>query len=174
MRWSWMMGAWVAVAGHAAAGDGYDPHADVIELRHTDAALHATYEKGKRMMLPRVLLFDAAMKPLVAQFGWGPKMERKLDLALRKDEPFESPLTLELTLGETITEDGRSLAVADLPKADGYVVDYWAVWCSPCHAFERDIITQMHRWHDQGKRVIWLKIESDPQKQRQDSSTRVR
>lgn len=154
----------VAIVDRAVADDGYDPHADVIALRHTDEALRETYAKGKRMMLPRVLLFDAQMKPLVAQFGWGPTMERKLDLALKKHEPMPSPITMEMTLGETLTPSGHAVTVAELPKADGYVVDYWAVWCGPCHAFERDIIKQMHRWHDQGKRVVWLKIESDPEK----------
>lgn len=147
----------LALSG-AAHADNAKP--DVVELRQSEAALRATYRKGQERQLPRLLLFDGAQRPLLVETGLRDGVGRRLAKALDKDEPLPAPLTLDAVLAETIDANGKPIAVADLPKADGYVVDYWATWCAPCRELGRDIERQLARWD---KHVAWIKIESDPE-----------
>lgn len=154
----------------AMAGGGVLPRAavaaeakiDVVELRQSDASLRATYAKGKQMTLPRLLLLDAQGRPLLVEVGMKGGVGRRLASALEKDKPLPTPITLPMILGEVVDAAGKPVAAADLPKADGYVVDYWAEWCAPCRELARDVEGQLKRWDD--KHVVWLKIESDPEK----------
>ena len=133
----------------------------VVELHQTDAALRATYRKGQARQLPRLLLLDGAGHALLVETGLRDGVGRRLAKALDKDKPLPTPLTLDAVLAETADADGKPVAVADLPKADGYVVDYWAQWCAPCRELGRDIERQLARWD---RHVVWIKIESDPEK----------
>ena len=134
----------------------------IVELRHSDTVLRETYAKGKRMNLPRLLLLDGQGRPLLIEVGLSDGVGRRLAKALDADKPLETPITMELVLSEVVDTNGKPVAPADLPKADGYVVDYWADWCSPCRMLAREIQSQLGRWKD--KNVVWLKIESDPAK----------
>ena len=147
---------------NARAADNGDTRNDVIALRQSDESLRATYAKGKRMMLPRLLLLDAQGHALLVEVGMRGGVGRRLAVALERDKPLDTPLTLDLVLTEVVNDDGKPVVVADLPKADGYVVDYWADWCAPCRELARDVQRQLKRW--EGKHVVWLKIESDPEK----------
>lgn len=148
-----------AGAAHARA-DSVRPA--VVELRQSDAALRATYgAKNVQRSLPRLLLLDGAGRPLLVETGMRGGVGRRLADALERDKPLPAPLTLDAVLAETVDANGKPVAVADLPKADGYVVDYWATWCEPCRELGRDIERQLARWD---KQVVWIKIESDPEK----------
>jgi hypothetical protein len=149
-----------AVATPAPAGAA-DAKLDIIELHQTDAALAATYAKGKRMNLPRLLLLDAQGRLVLGEVGLRDGVDYRLVHALAKDKPLQSPITLALVLSEVVDAHGQTVAVSGLPQADGYVVGYWATWCAPCHLLARDIESQLKRWN---KHVVWLKIESDPEK----------
>lgn len=153
-------GAAAALPAHAR--DEAGAKIDVVELRQSDASLRQTYAKGKHMVLPRLLLLDGQGRPLLVETGMNGGVGRRLAKALDKGTPLKAPITLDLIVGETIDANGKPVAVADLPKADGYVVDYWAEWCAPCRELARDVEGQLKRW--QGKHVVWLKVESDPQK----------
>lgn len=146
----------------ARAGDDAGAKIDVVELRQSNEALRETYAKGKRMVLPRLLLLDGQGQPLLVETGMNGGIGRRLAKALDKGEPLKTPITLDLILGETVNAEGTPVTFADLPKADGYIVDYWAEWCAPCRELARDVEGQLKRW--QGKHVVWLKVESDPQK----------
>jgi len=149
----------LALAG-AAQARADNVKSAIVELRQSDAALRATYRKGQERQLPRLLLFDGAQQPLLVETGLRDGVGRRLAKALDKDEPLRAPLTLDAVLAETVDANGKPVAVADLPKADGYVVDYWATWCAPCRELGRDIERQLARWD---KHVTWIKIESDPE-----------
>lgn|GEM_PF-1728179 len=150
----------LAFAGPAQAR-AQDTKPAVVELRQSDTALRATYRKGQERQLPRLLLFDGAQRPLLVETGMRGGVGRRLAKALDKDQSLPAPLTLDAVLAETVDADGNQVAIADLPKADGYVVDYWAEWCAPCRELGRDIERQLARWD---RRVAWIKIESDPEK----------
>jgi thiol-disulfide isomerase/thioredoxin len=152
----------VAKAAPVHADDNVGAKIDIIELRQSDESLRATYAKGKRMMLPRLLLLDAQGRPLLVEVGARGGVGHRLAAALARDKPLDTPITLDLALTEVVNGDGKSVVATDLPKADGYVVDYWAKWCAPCRELARDVESQLKRW--EGKHVVWLKIESDPEK----------
>lgn len=146
-----------AVTAAAAA-----PAIEVVEFRQSDDALRATYAKDKTMNLPRLLLLDARGRPLLLEVGMRNGVGRRLAKALENGKPLASPATLDRVLSEVVDAGGKPVAMADLPRADGYVVDYWAQWCAPCRVLARDIEGQLKRWDD--KHVVWIKIESDPEK----------
>ena len=151
----------LAFAGTAQARAD-DTKPTIIELRQSDAALRATYEvKHVQRSLPRLLLLDGAGRALLVETGMRGGVGRRLADALEHDKPLPTPLTLDAVLAETVDAHGKPFSVADLPKADGYVVDYWATWCAPCRELGRDIERQLARWD---KHVVWIKIESDPEK----------
>lgn len=150
----------LAVAG-AAQARAEVAKADIVELRQSDDALRATYRKGQGRSLPRLLLLDGAGRPLLVENGMRGGVGHRLADALDRDKPLPAPLTLDAVLAETVDANGKPFAAANLPKADGYVVDYWAEWCAPCRELGRDIERQLARWD---KHVVWIKIESDPEK----------
>ena len=67
------------------------------------------------------------------------------------------PITLGAVLEETQDRDGKPVTVASLPKADAYVVDYWASWCSPCRT-ETPLLERT--WAAQSGRVVILGVAS--------------
>ena len=89
----------------------------------------------------------------------------RLAAALAKHNPLDPSISLGLALTEVVNGDGKPVVAADLPKADGCVVDYWARGCARCRDLTRDVESWLKRW--QGMHVIWLKIESDPEKLRE-------
>ena len=158
----WLVVLAAAKAPLAYADDNVGAKIDVIELRQSDESLRATYAKGKRMLLPRLLLLNAQGRALLVEVGARGGVGERLAAALAKQKPLDTPISLDLALTEVVNSDGKPVVAADLPKADGYVVDYWAQWCAPCRELARDVESQLKRW--QGKHVVWLKIESDPEK----------
>jgi thiol-disulfide isomerase/thioredoxin len=82
--------------------------------------------------------------------------------ALKHDKPIAVQITLDAILAEVESADGKASAVESLPKADAYVVDYWAQWCAPCRMLARDLDGILKRWD--GVHTVWLKIESDPER----------
>ncbi len=150
----------------AAAGAWADPGTggvEVIALRHSEAALRATYTRGKRVELPRLVVLDGQGRVVLGETGYRPGAAGRAEEALRRDRALATPITLAAILAETETADGKPLAATDLPPADAYVVDWWAEWCAPCRMLTRDLAAALARWHD--RRVVWLQIESDPTKQ---------
>lgn len=142
---------------------------DIVDLHQSDQALAVTYAKGKRMMLPRLILLDAQGRALLVEIGSRGGVGGRLEAALAKDKPLDTVVSLDMVLAETVNANGSPVVAADLPRADGYVVDYWAEWCGPCRLLSRDIGRQLKRWD--GKHVVWLKIESDPEKQQKKKSS---
>jgi hypothetical protein len=134
----------------------------VVELRQTEASLRETYAKGKRMMLPRLVMLDGKGRLVYGETGLSGGLDRRLHEALRKDKPVATPITLDAILAESENYDGQHVASASLPQADAYVIDWWAQWCKPCHEMARDLTGILARWSD--TRFVWLKIESDPEK----------
>lgn len=134
----------------------------VIEVQQTQASLAETYAKDKKMGLPRMVLLNADGQVVYGALGLRSDLSQVLRKALVKNQPMNTPITLDAILAEVQKIDGSSLRASDLPKADAYVVDYWASWCSPCRMMSRDLKTFMSIWRD--KSFVWIKVESDPDK----------
>lgn len=149
----------VAVAPAAATTDA---RVDVIELQQTPQALSATYAKGKRIGLPRLIVLDEQGRPIYGGPGYRDDLPQRLREAYRKDKPLKAPITLAGILAETQKADGSHLSVADLPAADIYLADYWAQWCEPCKIMTAVLGGMLKHWD--GVHSVWLKIESDPEK----------
>lgn len=151
----------ICTAPYANAADSHR-NVKVIELQQTEVALRETYPHKGRMGVPRLVMLNADGRVLYGGMGLPSDLAQRLHIAWRKSEVLDSPITLERILAETQRADGRPIAVSDLPKADIYIVDYWAGWCAPCRMLARDLSSIMGRWDD--KQFVWLKIESDPEK----------
>lgn len=151
--------SWGASDVHAADATSY-----IINVHQTDAVLRKVYAEGKRVNLPRMVLFDGDGRLLFAEVGLRKSLGYRLRRALEKDKPLNAPLSLARVLDDVEDAKDQPVKVRDLPDADAYVVDYWAEWCAPCHEMARDIERQMKRWKSDGKHIVWIKIESDPQK----------
>ena len=146
-----------------AADAGSSPGTlQIIDLRQSDQSLRDTYAKGKRMGLPRLVMLDGAGRLLYGQTGVRDGLRRHLHDAFDKDKPLAVPITLAAVLDEVQDRDGKPVAADSLPLADAYVVDYWASWCSPCRMLERDLQSILGHWD--GARIVWIKVESDPEK----------
>jgi hypothetical protein len=154
----------VASAAYCTVAHASDTPAlvNVIELRQTDASLRETYAKGKRMGLPRMVMFDDQGRVIYGARGFRDDLPRQLHEALKKDRPIATPITLDAVLAEVEDANGNALVVSDLPKADVYLVDYWADWCQPCRQMSHALDGALKHW--EGVHSVWLKIESDPQK----------
>lgn len=154
----------VGLAGIHPARANEDRSPDIVTLQHTQDVLRRTYVKGRPVVLPRLLFFDAAGRVLLVENGLRGGIGYRLRRALKRDEPMSIPLTLDNVLGEVVDGSGKPVVLGDLPVGDGYVAEYWAEWCAPCHEMARDVERQIRRWQRDGMHVVWLKIESDPQK----------
>jgi Thioredoxin len=145
-----------------AADEGQ--HVQIIELRHTDEAIKQTYQKGRRVSLPRLFVFDGQQRLIVAEAGFHTTLDKELLDIVRRDRPLKMPVTLEMVLAETRDSHGNPVTVESLPAADLYVVDYWAEWCAPCRQLTHTLDDTLNHWAD--KKSVWIKIESDPRKDR--------
>lgn len=146
----------------ARSSDDVPPNIRIVELRQTEVALRETYPKKKKMGLPRMVLLDANGHVLYGGMGLPNDLGARLHKALHNAKPLDTAITLDAILAETERADGSHIALADLPKADAYVVDYWASWCAPCRMMSRDLKVIMSRTSDM--QFVWLQIESDPDK----------
>lgn len=137
---------------------------DVVELRQTQESLSDTYQhnKNKRMSLPRLVMLDGQGRAVLGEAGYRDGLGYRLERALKQDKPLSAPITLEMVLAETEDAQGKPVATESLPKADAYVVDYWAEWCAPCRMISRDLEKFFPRWN--GVHVVWIKVDSDPSK----------
>lgn len=151
----------IGIAGMQAANAG-TTQVDQIELQQTPQALSATYAKGKRIVLPRLIVLDGQGRLIYGGPGYRDDLPRLLREAYKRDKPLNAPITLAVILGETQKADGSRLSVADLPPADLYIADYWAQWCEPCKIMTAVLDGMLKRWD--GVHSVWLKIESDPEK----------
>lgn len=149
-----------AASRPASAGDMPGP--TVLNLHERPEVLAHESGKGKKVFLPRLLLFDAQGRLVAYQPGYADRIDYLMRRSLERDQPVSDKVNLALAVGETLDANGNAVAVDSLPKADAYVLDYWAEWCSPCHMLERDLQRFLPRWS--GVRVVWLKIEADPEK----------
>jgi thiol-disulfide isomerase/thioredoxin len=134
----------------------------VIKLRQTDEALRDTYAKGKHMGLPRMVVLDGKGQAVYSRAGFSSDLGHRLHKALDEDRNVEPRINLDLILSETVRNDGQPIVSSDLPPADAYVIDYWADWCGPCHELKRKLQSTLNTWD--GKKFVWLEIESDPKK----------
>jgi hypothetical protein len=134
----------------------------IFDLQQTQAALRETYPHKKKMGLPRMVMLNADGRVLYGGMGLPNDLGYVLHKAYKEHKPLDTPITLEAILDETQRADGTRVHVGDLPKADAYIVDYWAGWCAPCRMMSRDLKGIMSRWSDM--QFVWIKIESDPEK----------
>ena len=135
---------------------------DVVELRQTLVSLKQTYAKGKRMGLPRLLLLDSQGRVILGETGFRDGLGYRIETAFKQDKPLATPITFDAILAEVEDDKGMPVAVSSVPKADAYIVDWWAEWCGPCRVIARDL--QHFLPHSGIPHVVWIKVESDPQR----------
>ena len=110
--------------------------------------------------LPQLRVYDKQGRLVLERLGfYAPTFSSFLTRALSGDTPADASRLLAHELDLTLTPDGKPLAATALPEADYTLVDYWATWCLPCRAQDRELHKVLAA--RPGLRVNLLKVEAD-------------
>ncbi|MDE1961816.1 MAG: hypothetical protein KGH80_09460, partial [Xanthomonadaceae bacterium] len=121
LAWAMLVIAFaMAIPALASEADALRPV--VVNLHERPEVLAHDSGKGKKMFLPRLLLFDAQGRLVAYQPGYTDNIDQLLRHALKRDQPITDKANLALAVGETLDADGRAVTVDSLPKADAYVL----------------------------------------------------
>jgi thiol-disulfide isomerase/thioredoxin len=119
----------------------------VVDTQWTDAAAKRTEtlsSTGKiKYSLPQLRIYDAKgelVYSLDPATGWKPTtIGSALDKAIAAGHPIPGP-SLNETLADLQTADGRPARGAVAVDGAPLVFDYWASWCVPCKILEKALL----------------------------------
>jgi hypothetical protein len=134
--------------------------------RLTAAALKQDPRRGgAKYALPRLRVYDAKgqlVYSLDPTLGWNSNtIGGEIERAIASGRPISGP-SLNDTLAELQTADGRSASAVVAPGRTALVFDYWASWCVPCKILGKALV----QWQSSQPRgaVRIVKAEADPTK----------
>lgn len=108
--------------------------------------------------LPQLRVFDKQGRQVLERLGYyAPTFVPFLTRALSGDTAANPSRLLAHELDLVLAPDGKTLST--VPEADYTIVDYWASWCLPCRAQDRDLLKVLAA--KPGVRVNLLKVEAD-------------
>lgn len=108
--------------------------------------------------LPQLRVYDKQGRRVLERLGYyAPTFASFLTRTLSGGSPADASRLLAHELDLVQGPDGKPLSA--LPEADYTIVDYWATWCLPCRAQDRDLLKVLGAKPD--VRVNLVKVEAD-------------
>jgi thiol-disulfide isomerase/thioredoxin len=143
--------------------------------RLMEAALKKDPKRGgMKYALPQLRVYDAKgqlVYSLDPTRGWSPeRIGGEIDRAIASEHPISGP-SLNETLGDLQTTDGRAAANVVAARGTPLVFDYWASWCVPCKILEKALV-QWQRQKPAGSLQI-VKAETDLMKLQRERGEKV-
>jgi thiol-disulfide isomerase/thioredoxin len=138
------------------------PVHQVLEVRIAAMELRADLLNTGQFALPQFRIYDRQGRQ-ISDFGSGYSPETfrdKFEAVLKSAAPTGSDKTLAWEIKRLEGQDGKRLE--KVPEAEITVVVYWAEWCEPCHALDKQLKEILAAHKDLSVNV--LHVEADPQK----------
>ncbi len=108
--------------------------------------------------LPQLRVYDKQGRQVLERLGYyAPTFSPFMTRALSGGTAANPERLLAHELDLVLAPDGKALST--VPEADYTIVDYWASWCLPCRAQDRDLVKVLTS--KPGVRVNLLKVEAD-------------
>ena len=108
--------------------------------------------------VPQLRVYNKQGQRVLERLGYyAPTFSSFLTRALSGGTPADSSRLLAHELDLVLGPDGQ--VISTLPDADYTIVDYWASWCLPCRAQDRDLVKVLTA--KPNVRVNLLKVEAD-------------
>jgi thiol-disulfide isomerase/thioredoxin len=108
--------------------------------------------------LPQLRVYDKQGRRVLERLGYyAPTFSSFLTRTLSGGSPADASHLLAHEIDLVHGPDGKPLSA--LPEADYTIVDYWASWCLPCRAQDRDLLKVLAA--RPGVRVNLVKVEAD-------------
>jgi thiol-disulfide isomerase/thioredoxin len=139
-----------------------NPGHQVIEVRIAAKELREDLLNAGKFALPQLRIYDRQGRQ-IGDFGSGYSPETfrdRFEAVLKSAAPTGSDKTLVWEIKRLEDQSGKRLE--KLPEAKFTVVVYWAEWCEPCHALDKQLKEILATHKDLTVNV--LHVEADPQK----------
>lgn len=137
-----------------------DPARDIpiVEFKVPLATIGFLMSYGKNgITLPQLQVYDSSRIRLANIAGVA--ADRFMPLVDEALQRKQGDMEMRLAAGGWNTMDGKPVALAQLPPAEVYFVEYWADWCKPCHELQADLFAHIK---DQDLDAVVIKVELDP------------
>lgn len=114
--------------------------------------------KPNEFPIPQLRVYDRQGRRVLERLGYyAPTFSSFLTRALSGETAADPNRLLGHELDLVQAPDGKLISA--LPEADYTIVDYWASWCLPCRAQDRDLVKVLTA--KSGLRINLLKVEAD-------------
>ncbi|HEY0628492.1 MAG TPA: thioredoxin domain-containing protein, partial [Sphingomicrobium sp.] len=110
------------------------------EEKLTEESLQKNPKGPPRYALPELRVYDPQQRLILHEVGISPgKTAAALDDRISSGRPINGP-SLQATLADLETRDHRPAAERIRKGGRITIVDYWAEWCVPCKALEKELV----------------------------------
>ncbi|MEO6580086.1 MAG: thioredoxin domain-containing protein [Sphingomicrobium sp.] len=122
--------------------------AAVLNTQWTDAAAKLAEASSNRLLgkgkpgfsLPQLRVYDPGERLILNQSGNKPgTLAATMQRVITADRPIVGP-TFPQTVGDLQTADHGAATGRIVGKGKTTIFDYWADWCVPCKALEKELI----------------------------------
>lgn len=135
-----------------------------------DEALKKSPLGGLRYALPELRIYDRRQKLIFHTNGAPTDTAATLDRVISDDRPVAGP-TFQETLADLETHERKPAADVVTPGQRVIIFDYWAEWCIPCKALEKDLIAWARKQPRDSIQIV--RVEADLQKLEREKGGKV-
>jgi hypothetical protein len=140
-------------------GVAHTAEQQVVEIRIPPEVLKAQLLESSKHTLPEFMAFTGDGKRIFQKRGMSTGFIASLEASLKKKKALTREAGLRETVGAAKTADGGALDASLAAQYDFVFVEYWADWCSPCHAQRKAVADFLAGAPTMN--VLWLHIEKD-------------
>jgi thiol-disulfide isomerase/thioredoxin len=125
----------------------------------TEEALKKSPLGGQRYALPELRIYDGRQKLIFHMNGASPGQTAAiLGRVISADRPVAGP-TFQETLADLETHDHEPAATVVTPGQRVIIFDYWAEWCIPCKALEKELLAWLKKQPEDSLQIV--RVEAD-------------